>query len=67
MDTQGKLKKEKVKQGAEYILVQMVKTFSAPRISTFRADWQTEKSTYVSLIHQIDSGLKRGYRESEIK
>ena len=27
---------------------------------------QTEKLTFVSLMHQIDSGLKRGYKESEI-
>ena len=27
---------------------------------------QTEKLTFVSLIHQIDSGLKRGYKESKI-
>ena len=27
---------------------------------------QTENLTFVSLMHQIDSGLKRGYKESEI-
>ena len=27
---------------------------------------QTEKLTFVSLMHQIDSGLKRDYNESEI-
>ena len=27
---------------------------------------QTEKLTFVSLMHQIDSGLKRGYKQSEI-
>ena len=27
---------------------------------------QTEKLTFVSLTHQIDSGLKRGYKENDI-
>ena len=27
---------------------------------------QTEKFTLVSIMHHIDSGLKRGYKESEI-
>ena len=27
---------------------------------------QTEKLTFVSLMHQIDSGLKRDYQENEI-
>ena len=70
-----KIKKEQVEQGAaEHILSELEKTKAVPslltaqRIYTFRTDWRTgtNRLTFVSLMHQIDSGLKRGYKESEI-
>ena len=72
---EGKIKKEQTEQGAaEQILSQLEKTKAVP--SLLRREFklsgqigepgQTEKLTFVSLMHQIDSGLKRGYKESEI-
>lgn len=68
------VKKGQVEQGAEDILAQLAKTKAVP--SLLRREYklsgqigepgQTEKLTFVSLMHQIDSGLKRGYKESEI-
>ena len=68
------VKKEQVEQGAEDILVQLAKTKAVP--SLLRREYkltgqigepgQTEKLTFVSLMHQIDSGLKRVYKQSEI-
>ena len=34
--------------------------------SQYQLSGQTEKLTLMTLMHQIDSGLKRGYKESEI-
>ena len=58
----------------EDILSQLAKTKSGP--SLLRREFkisrqtgepgQTEKLTFVSLMHQIDSGLKRDYQENEI-
>ena len=73
--TEVKIKKLQVKQGAaEHILSELEKTKAVP--SLLRREFklsghvgepgQTEKLTFVSLMHQIDSGLKRGYKESEI-
>lgn len=66
--------KEQVEQDTGNILSQLVGTKAAP--SLLRREYklsgqigepgQTEKLTFVSLMHQIDSGLKRGYKESEI-
>ena len=74
MGAQGKLNKKQVEQGAEDILGQMAKTKAVS--SLIRREYklsgqigepgQTEKLTFVSLMHQIDSGLKRGFKESEI-
>ena len=58
----------------EDILNQLAKTKSGPswlrrefRISgQIGEPGQTEKLTFVSLMHQIDSGLKRDYQENEI-
>ena len=56
------------------ILSQLAKTKSS--LSLLRREFkiaglisepgQTEKLTFVSLMHQIDSGLKRDYQENEI-
>ena len=61
-------------QGVEDILSQLAKTKSSS--SLLRREFkisgqigepgQTEKLTFVSLMHQIDSGLKRDYQENEI-
>ena len=61
-------------QGMEDILSQLAKTKSSS--SLLRREFkisgqigepgQTEKLTFVSLMHQIDSGLKRDYQENEI-
>ena len=66
--------KEQVEQDTGNILSQLVGAKAAP--SLLRREYklsgqigepgQTEKLTFVSLMHQIDSGLKRGYKESEI-
>lgn len=66
------VKTEKVEHEAEDVLAQLAKT----KTSLLRREYklsgqigepgQTEKLTFVSLMHQIDSGLKRGYKESEI-
>ena len=66
--------KEQVEQDTGNILSQLVGTKAAP--SLLRREYklsgqigepgQAEKLTFVSLMHQIDSGLKRGYKESEI-
>ena len=66
--------KEQVEQDTGNILSQLVGTKAAP--SLLRREYklsgqigepgQTEKLTFVSLMHQIDSGLKHGYKESEI-
>ena len=73
MSAPGKLKKEQVEQGAENILAQMAKTKAVS--SLLRREYklsgqigepgQTEKLTFASLMHEIDSGLKRGLKESE--
>lgn len=59
----------------ENILSQLVGTKAAPSLlcreyklsGKFGEPGQTEKLTFVSLMHQIDLGLKRGYIESEIE
>ena len=72
---EGKIKKKQTEQGAvEQMLSELEKTKAVP--SLLRREFklsgqigepgQTEKLTFVSLMHQIDSGLKRGYKESEI-
>ena len=61
-------------QGVEDILSQLAKTKSSSsllgrefKISVQIGEpGQTEKLTFVSLMHQIDSGLKRDYQENEI-
>ena len=67
---------EKVKQeeGVGELLLKLAKTKPDP--SLLRREFkisgqigepgQTEKLTFVSLMHQIDSGLKREYKETEI-
>ena len=72
--TEEKPKKEQVEPGVEEILLHLAKAKATP--SLLRREYklsgqigkpgQTEKLTFVSLMHQIDSGLKRGYKESEI-
>ena len=67
-------KNELVEQDTGNILSQLAGTKAAS--SLLRREYklsgqigepgQTEKFTFVSLMHQIDSGLKRGYKESEI-
>ena len=64
----------KQEKGVEDILSQLAKTKSSS--SLLRREFkisgqigepgQTEKLTFVSLMHQIDSGLKRDYQENEI-
>ena len=64
----------KQEKGAEDILSQLAKAKSSS--SLLRREFkisgqigepgQTEKLTFVSLMHQIDSGLKRDYQENEI-
>ena len=64
----------KQEEGVEDILSQLAKTKSSS--SLLRREFkisgqigepgQTEKLTFVSLMHQIDSGLKRAYQENEI-
>ena len=57
----------------EHILSQLAKTKSGPSLlrREFRISGQTgetgqtEKLTFASLMHQIDSGLKRDYQENE--
>ena len=70
-----KIKKEQAEQGtAEHILSQLEKTKVVPSLLSrecklsgqISEPGQMEKLTFVSLMHQIDSGLKRGYKESEI-
>ena len=61
-------------KGMEDVLSQLAKTKSSS--SLLRREFkisgqigepgQTEKLTFVSLMHQIDSGLKRDYQENEI-
>ena len=61
-------------QGVEDILSQLAKTKSSSSLlrrefkisSQIGEPGQTEKLTFVSLMHQIDSGLKRDYQENEI-
>ena len=58
----------------EVILNQLVKTKSSSPLlrrefkisDQIGEPGQTEKLTFVSLMHQIDSGLKRDYQENEI-
>ena len=58
----------------EVILNQLVKTKSSSPLlrcefkisGQISEPGQTEKLTFVSLMHQIDSGLKRDYQENEI-
>jgi len=74
MAAEEKIKKEQVKQGEENILRQLAEAKAVP--SLLRREYklsgqigepvQTEKRTFVSLMHQIDLGLKRGYKESKI-
>lgn len=74
MGSREETNKEQVEQNTENILSQLAGTKAAP--SLLRREYkllgqigepgQTEKLTFVSLMHQIDSGLKRGYNESEI-
>ena len=61
-------------QGVEDILSQLAKTKSSSSLlrreikisGQIGEPGQTEKLTFVSLMHQIDSGLKRDYQENEI-
>ena len=72
--TEEKPKKQQVEPGVEEILLHLAKAKATP--SLLRREYKlsgqigepekTEKLTFVSLIHQIDSCLKRGYKESEI-
>ena len=72
--TEEKPKKEQVEPGVEEILLHLAKAKATP--SLLRREYKlsgqigepgkTEKLTFVSLMHQIDSGLKRGYKKSEI-
>ena len=72
---EGKIKKEQTEQGtAVNILSQLEKTKAVPSLlhrefklsGQIGEPGQTEKLTFVSLMHQIDSGLNRGYKENEI-
>ena len=57
-----------------HILSQLEKTKAVPSLlhrefklsGQIGEPGQTEKLTFVSLMHQIHSGLSRGYKESEI-
>lgn len=74
MGSREETSKEQVEQDTENILSQLAGTKAAP--SLLRREYkllgqigepgQTEKLTFVSLMYQIDSGLKRGFNESEI-
>ena len=74
MGSGGKTNKDQVEQDTENILSQLAGTKVAPSLlcreyklsGQIGEPGQTEKLTFVSLMHQIDSGLKRGYKESEI-
>ena len=67
-------KNEPVEQDSGNILSQLAGTKAASSLlhreyklsGQIGEPGQTEKLTFVSLMHQIDSGLKRGYKESEI-
>ena len=64
----------KQEKGVEDILSQLAKTKSSSSLlhrefkisGQIGEPGQTEKLTFVSLMHQIDSGLKRDYQENEI-